>query len=152
MSSPRDFEWAREFGDGLAPVRRNYAWGAIDMKGNLVVPFEYQETWASHGGPMLVKRNDRWGFVEATGRVVVEPVYGFAYGFSCGCAPIRENLLNVYRFIGTDGSALFDAAYDEAYSFVLDRAPVRRADEKAWIDRSGNAIFRWRENPQLRNR
>ena len=98
---------------------------------------------------MLVKRDDRWGFVDRTGRVIVRPVYSFSYGFSCACAAVQDSPRRVYRYIDRDGSALFDTTYDDAYNFVLDRAPVKQGEESAWIDRTGKVVFKWRENSVL---
>jgi hypothetical protein len=142
----RDFEWARAFGDGLAPVRENNSWGAIDRQGRLVVPIRYQDAWASRGGPLMVKRNDLWGFVDATGNEVVQPVYRFCFGFSSGIAAVQDDASGHYRFIRADGSPLLAGVYDQAYSFVLGRAPVRQGRESAWIDETGKAVFRWYES------
>jgi hypothetical protein len=141
----RDWEWAREFGDGLAPISENNLWGAIDRQGRLVVPTRYQDAWASRGGPLMVKRNYLWGFVDSTGSEIIQPSYRFCYSFSSGMAAVQDNATQSFRFIRLDGSPQFSTVYDEAYSFVLGRAPVRRGRERAWIDESGKAVFRWND-------
>jgi hypothetical protein len=94
----------------------------------------------------MVKRNDLWGFVDATGNEVVQPVYRFCFGFSSGIAAVQDDASGHYRFIRADGSPLLAGVYDQAYSFVLGRAPVRQGRESAWIDETGKAVFRWYES------
>jgi hypothetical protein len=76
------------------------------------------------------------------GNEVISPAYEFCYGFSSGVAVVKD--VGTYRFIRPDGSPLFNATYDQAYSFVLwprtRKTGVVRARGSM---KTGSVVFRW---------
>jgi tetratricopeptide (TPR) repeat protein len=80
------FEDVRPFRRGVAAVRRNNRWGAVDGVGRMVVPFQFDGfATALHDGRYIDGFNDeglavvslsgRKGVVDRSGRVIVPPVH-----------------------------------------------------------------------------
>ncbi|KAB1902907.1 hypothetical protein F8279_24740 [Micromonospora sp. AMSO1212t] len=83
---PPGYEEARPFRNGLAAVRQNGGWGAVDLTGEVVVPTRYHRlgTVLADGrevdgftadGLAVVELAGRRGVVDRTGRVMVTPAY-----------------------------------------------------------------------------
>ncbi|WP_433493892.1 WG repeat-containing protein [Micromonospora sp. CA-248089] len=83
---PPGYEEARPFHNGLAAVRQNGGWGAVDLTGEVVVPTRYHRlgTPLADGrevdgftadGLAVVELAGRRGVVDRGGRVVVAPAY-----------------------------------------------------------------------------
>ncbi|WP_233601163.1 MULTISPECIES: WG repeat-containing protein [Micromonospora] len=83
---PPGYEDARPFRGGLAAVRQNGGWGAVDRSGQVVVPTRYhglttaladgrQVDGFTEDGLAGVELAGRRGVVDRTGRVLVAPVY-----------------------------------------------------------------------------
>ncbi|MDM4781890.1 MULTISPECIES: WG repeat-containing protein [unclassified Micromonospora] len=83
---PPGYEEARPFRNGLAAVRQNGGWGAVDLTGEVVVPTRYHRlgTPLADGrevdgftadGLAVVELAGRRGVVDRAGRVVVTPAY-----------------------------------------------------------------------------
>ncbi|WP_167666959.1 WG repeat-containing protein [Micromonospora narathiwatensis] len=83
---PPGYEDTRPFRHGLAAVRQNGGWGAVDRDGQIVVPtrFHGMSTALSDGryvdgfseeGLAVVELAGRRGVVDRTGRILVDPAY-----------------------------------------------------------------------------
>ncbi|WP_436278588.1 WG repeat-containing protein [Micromonospora marina] len=83
---PPGYEEARPFRNGLAAVRQNGGWGAVDLTGEVVVPTRYHRLGTSLAdgrevdgftadGLAVVELAGRRGVVDRAGRVVVTPAY-----------------------------------------------------------------------------
>ena len=83
---PPGYEEVRPFRNGLAAVRQNGGWGAVDLSGEVVVPTRYHGlgTPLADGrkvdgftadGLAVVELAGRRGVVDRAGRVVVTPAY-----------------------------------------------------------------------------
>ncbi|SCG46369.1 WG containing repeat-containing protein [Micromonospora humi] len=83
---PPGYEEVRPFRNGLAPVRQNGGWGAVDRTGAVVVPTRYHRLGApladgrhldgfTADGLAVVELAGRRGVVDRGGRAVVAPAY-----------------------------------------------------------------------------
>ncbi|MGW5078866.1 WG repeat-containing protein [Micromonospora echinospora] len=83
---PPGYEEVRPFRNGLAAVRQNGGWGAVDLTGEVVVPTRYHGlgTPLADGrrvdgftadGLAVIELAGRRGVVDRSGRVVVTPAY-----------------------------------------------------------------------------
>ncbi len=66
------------------PVKKNGYWGAIDMLGNVAIPFKYDKIdYVENSSLVLVNRNDKWGFYNiAQQREQIEPKFDIAKRFN----------------------------------------------------------------------
>lgn len=94
---------------GLAMVHNDeYLWGAIDKKGNTVLPFIYESLWPVSGGMILFQIDGAYGYLDAeTLEVAIPAQYEQASHFYDG----------------------FAAVYDGEKAFLIDRSGQRVPDE-----------------------
>lgn len=83
------FDEARNFTEGLAPVRLGVEWGYVDEKGQIVIAVQFANAGEFSGGLAPVERGFRWGYIDKVGRFVVEPRFDEARPFSFGFAQVR---------------------------------------------------------------
>ena len=55
------------FSEGLAGVKRDGVWGFVNYKGEIIIPFEYEEVYDFSEGFAWVKKNGKWGIVDKFG-------------------------------------------------------------------------------------
>lgn len=68
---PYIYDWADDFIDGYAAVRRRYRWGFIDSNGNEVISFDYNGAWSFVNGLAPVFNGDLWGFIDESNNVQI---------------------------------------------------------------------------------
>jgi tetratricopeptide (TPR) repeat protein len=126
------YEDVRPFRGGLAAVRRDGRWGAVDAVGRVVVPYRYDgfATALSDGryidgfsdeGLAVVQREGRKGVVDRTGRVLVEPLH-------------QTLVIHPVAFLITDGSGRWGALDRRGRLLVPPEFPSRDAVDEE-IDR-----------------
>lgn len=71
-----EYEKARAFSNGLAPVHNGKKWGYIDVTGKIVIPFEYKDAEVfSNDGLAPVMSKKQWGFINKKGEMVIPEKY-----------------------------------------------------------------------------
>lgn len=98
------------FGEtGLAMVKKDGKYGAIDKAGAVKTPFQYEELWPVNDGLILFMQGGKYGYLDAvTLKTVIPAQYEKGSGFSDGMAVV----------------------YDGSKAFLIDRkgAPIPGAD------------------------
>ncbi|MBK7290611.1 MAG: WG repeat-containing protein [Chitinophagaceae bacterium] len=61
--------------EGKLAVRSNNKWGYIDMKGNQVIPFQYDSCDSFKGDYAKVQVDGKWGIIDKTGKTIIKPQY-----------------------------------------------------------------------------
>jgi len=90
--SEEQYEAARPFGDeGFAAVKQNGKWGFIDIHGNEMIAFIYDDALSFGQHLAAVKIGDYWGYISLRGELVIETVFYEAKSFSGGSAPVLTN-------------------------------------------------------------
>lgn len=69
------YEDALPFQEGLARIKRDGKWGAIDHTGSTVIPFVYDEIGDGDWNPIRVVRDGLTGYVDHSGKEIVAPCY-----------------------------------------------------------------------------
>jgi len=120
------YEKARAFVNGLAPVYLDREWGYIDLEGNWVVEPKYRdaEVFSKSGlAPVKIKK---WGFIDTTGKMVISPDYditagGFGLfkfeekGFIEGMSRVKTR--EGWGYLDTEGNLLGDQWYENLELF-----------------------------------
>jgi len=70
----------------LCTANKEMLFGAVDMDGNVCVPFAYEDILPYHDGFIAVKKDGLWGYVDGKGTVVIEPQYERVTSFNEGRA------------------------------------------------------------------
>lgn len=90
MIGKMNFDAAREFSEGLAPVRLGEAWGFIDKTGAVVISPRFEDAEPFHSGLSRVRLNGLYGYANQSGNIAVRPRYIYAEDFSEGFAVVGD--------------------------------------------------------------
>ena len=83
------YEDARPFSDeGYAAVKRGGLWGYIDLSGNVMVDYLYEDALSFGQHLAAIRQDGLWGYISIYGVVVIEPGFLEAKSFSGGSAPV----------------------------------------------------------------
>jgi hypothetical protein len=140
------FKQADRFIGGIARIRQGKYYGAIDTKGNIVIPLEYEDLDSFNGYELApARKTGKMGFIDKKGNTVLPFIYDAADSFSEGMAAVEID--NNYYFIDTTGKKLFSFQADGAYKFhdgcaviyIHDDRPAPNRDY-TYIDRNGKLL------------
>lgn len=109
--------------DEFTFVRKGDFWGGIDINGNIVLPFEYEELtsfyngWIYYGASYRVKHNGKYGYIGAYGDVDIPFIYDYIADFEQGFEVI----------VGLNGKY---GVYDVDEGEII--PPIYATQESAW--------------------
>ena len=82
----------RVVNDGIVAVMdKNDKWGAVNVNGDVVVPFIYDEMHPSTEGLIAVAKDGKWGYVDGDGNEVIALQYDEATMFDNGIALVKKD-------------------------------------------------------------
>lgn len=94
-----NYQGAGVFGNGLAPVMgESGKWGYINTKGQLVIPYKYDDVIAFSEAMAAVKIDNKWGYIDRTGKMIIQPTFDEAGEFTNGIVSVIMNN-KLYTFI-----------------------------------------------------
>ncbi len=130
---------------GLFCLRKNDKFGFYDRKGELIIPFEYEEVGyiIKKSNRIPLKRNGKWGALDFTGKVVIPLEYDEMGSFSDKLASVAKN--GKYGYIDLNGKVVIPLIYDEADYFFAQTTFVGKLQSDgtmkfAVIDQRGKLI------------
>ena len=83
------YQDARPFSDeGYAAVKKNGKWGFIDVNGDVMIQFVYDDALSFGQHLAAVKQGQMWGYISKYGNVVIETKFKEAKSFSGGSAVV----------------------------------------------------------------
>jgi hypothetical protein len=152
-------------GDGLIPVEQEGKFGYINIKGDLVIPFQYDNARSfSEGMAAVGKIVDEdeygspiysWGYINRKGELLIDYQYKDAFTFSEGMAEVTKG--NMLQFIDKSGAVQFEfpqkektdesespylyGSYVYHHGFKDGLAIVYVDDQVGWIDKKGEFII-----------
>lgn len=102
------FQDARPFTSvGCAAVMQNGKWGFVDIEGNTVTDYIYDDARSFSGHLAAVKKNGLWGYAGLAGDIVIDAVFLDAGSFDGGTAPVLTEkgwqLITLIEFKKTAG-------------------------------------------------
>jgi hypothetical protein len=71
----RGIDFMKFTNEGKLAVRSEKKWGYIDMKGNQVIPFQYDSCDSFKGDYAKVQIDGKWGIIDKTGKTIIKPQY-----------------------------------------------------------------------------
>ena len=84
------YEDAKQFNEGVAMVKVNSRWGAIDNRGKQIIPCIYEDVSRYfQDGLATVKLNGRWGLINKSGKLLSRCFFDSIDSFSEGFARIK---------------------------------------------------------------
>ena len=136
----RTFEDATIFSNGLASVKIDGLWGAIDKTGELVVSNQYGYVGFFSDGIAPVSLNAQFGAVNERGELLVPLEYKYVGRYSCGLMPAMIDR-SKWIFVDARGQQGIDKVFEGALPFTEGKASVRIDGKYGFIDLSGNFII-----------
>ena len=70
------------FKDGLAVVSKSNNKGVIDTKGEIVIPFKYEDLSGFSEGFSIVKKGNKYGYINKRNELIIPYTYDNAFDFS----------------------------------------------------------------------
>lgn len=117
------------------------AYGFIDKKGNITIPFQFDFARDFKEDLACVKTGGKYGFVDKKGEYVINPQFEYASSFSNGLASVRQG--NRFGYVNKKGKMVVDPMFLAARDFVGEYAFVKNSDEKyGLINRKGDFIIK----------
>lgn len=119
------------FSDGLAVVKKRnqsygFDWGAVDTKGNLVIPAEYKYLGSLREGLINFKKEGKMGYMDRNQQVVIPETYFNYADFSYGLAAASPAEGGKLGYIDKKNNMVIPAQYEEASTFYKGYAIVAR--------------------------
>ena len=124
----------------LAQNREDEKWGFLDLKGNIVIPLDYNNRPTFSEGIALVEKDGKYGYIDIKGNTIIPFIYDRAQdNFNNGIAKIYKE--RKYGFIDKTGNEIIPAVYDVIKDFEGNYAIALRNKMYGIIDKSGNEII-----------
>jgi hypothetical protein len=105
-----EFDWAMDFQNGFALIRKDEKFGYIDKNGNIVLKPEFQ-----HGGNFsegffpIMQQNFKWRFIDKEKKILGENEYDFADMFSEGLSYVESE--GKPHYINLTGKTVIDSFF-----------------------------------------
>jgi predicted DNA-binding WGR domain protein len=140
------FEDARSFSEGLAPVKIGKKWGYIDKTGKVVIQPAYKDYGHFINGIaiVLIQRGER-AYIDKSGKFILKVKSSYAGRFIDGVAFVKRG--DKYVCIDKTGKKVFPQEFERAYRFSDGLALVKLNGKWGWINRKGEFVIK----PQFDN-
>ncbi len=114
-------------------------YGLVDLKNNLLFPYEYEYISAPSEGFYCAKKNGKYGYLNKSGDVKIDFIYTFALPFSEEKAAVSSEEL--VGFIDKKGKNVISAKFSTSNSFYNNSAEVFINNLSSTIDSVGQLRF-----------
>lgn len=138
------YDGARDFHDGLAAVKKDWARGFIDRSGQYAIEPQYQKVSDFHSGAVRVELDGRVSYINKEG-VEIDKPEGWTESFEVEKSHIMP-LQNGDKigYADNEGTMVIAAKYVEAEPFHEGLARVKTSASGKWsyIDEKGKVIIK----------
>ena len=124
-----------QFCEGFMRVSLNGMYGFIDVEGNEIGSFKYEDADDFCQGRAGVKRDGKWLFIDTDGNEICEPKYDDVESFWNGYARVEKN--GKAGFIDYLSNEVGDICFDDVYSLVDGYVKVLIGRRFGRMDKSG---------------
>jgi WG containing repeat len=140
---PAEYDCALDFQDGMARVRIQNKWGAVNNRFEIVVPPQYdfiERLFEAGGKTLFAVGRDKvaFGFIDERGEISIKPQFDEVGEFHGGMVRIRQD--KFWGYANRAGDIVIQPQYVDAGDFSEGRARVRNARAWGYIDSLGNHI------------
>ena len=139
-------DFPQDFREGLAIVQKNQKYGVINKKGNVVIPFTYDNNTGFSDGLAYINKDGKYGFIDHNGNMIIPPIYDMVHSFSEGLAQVCKD--GKWGYIDKNGKEVIPFIYEGGdqftgfYSnFSEGLARVKKGGKYGYIDKSGKEII-----------
>ena len=136
--TPCIYDFAEEFSEGLASVKKDGKWGYIDKTGKEVIPCEYDKAYYFSEGLAVVGKGKKWGHIDKIGNVVTPFIYDYTDFFNEGLAYVIKG--RKFGFVDKTGKEIVPCIYNDAREFSEGLAGVEKGKKWGFIDKTGREV------------
>lgn len=129
------YEGISDFNEGLAIVKNNLLYGAIDKNGKEEIPMQYQSMAEFNEGLSAAQKNNTFGYVDSKGLPTIPFMFQWAEKFSNGRARVKYN--NKYGVIDKKGDFVIRPLYDRIDEEINGVYVVYKNNFYGFVDSSG---------------
>lgn len=126
------------FSDGVAIVSYKQQQGAINDKGQLIIPYIYDELHTSNEGMIPFMELHKWGFFTVLGEKIIPATYNYVGDFSEGLALVSNG--DKFGYINDKGKIVIPLQFDYASSFEDGEAQVEIDYKNFTINKRGQRL------------
>jgi len=131
-----EFEGARDFSEGLAPVSVSGKWGFINAEGALSIRPAFDQTLGFSEGLAAVRQGQTWGYVDKAGMITIPFQFTKAASFSDGMAKVDGGYI--------DRSGRRVLLNDSGTVFVGGLAHISFGPDRfGYINKAGKTVFEY---------
>lgn len=110
------------FHEGVAVVKKRkpdygFSWGAVDVTGNVIIPFEYDYLGSLSEGLMNFQKEKKMGFLDKNNKIIIPAMYYDFSVFSEGLAAVKVSENGKYGYIDKNNTLVIAAEYEDANPF-----------------------------------
>jgi hypothetical protein len=144
--------------DQIWPVTKGGKWGAIDLKGTVVIPFEYSDASEFDKGIIAVEKDNKWGFFNNNGVKLTECIYTsygdgthsnltgmLGHGSRSGWSSSENGFIPVcngkWGFIDNTGKQVIPCQYDLVATFREGLCAVMTGDYVGFINEQNEMVI-----------
>ena len=120
-----------------AGAKKNGKWGFVDIYGNEITPFVYNEVaFVFYDNCCRVKKDDKWGYINNDGTEFIPCTYDAIGSFSQNRVAVKEG--NKWGYVNAENKLIIPYKYDMVKTFNNDKAEVYQNGKRKYIDLEGN--------------
>ena len=143
----QNFGFAQRFSGNYAIIEgKNSKYGVIDKKGNLVIPFEYEDLSNLSEDFVIYKENGKYGFIDIKNHKKSEPVFDKTSKFKEAACAVQKN--GVWGFINKKGEMVIEPKYRSVSDFSEGLAAVSFSEHTTagYINKKGQMVIEFDDN------
>lgn len=116
------YDYASNFRNGVAAVKKDDKWGIIDAEGKMVTKFEYDDVildefdTCSNGNVIFVKKDGAYRMIDPSGSSISNKEFTDARAF-VSLEPAAVCIDGKWGFVDTTGKVVIEPQYEDARSF-----------------------------------
>lgn len=123
---------------GCVIAMNDTAYGVINMRNEVVVPFVYSNWEYRHSGEINVFRKGKAGMIDCGGNILIPLEYENIRSFSQDMAAVRIN--SKWGYINRKAELIIPAVYDDAAFFYKEKAYVKKDGRRFYINNKGEEV------------
>lgn len=127
-----EYEFAGAFANGVAAVKKDGKWALINSKLKLVTDFKYDEILVDSNGfcsqfsVIVARQGDKYMFINHEGKNLSAQSFDGASMAASDNGYIAVKIADQWGYADAEGNIVIKPKYEEAGSFCLGMAPVKR--------------------------
>lgn len=130
------------FVNGRARAKKDSLYGFIDDRGNVLIPFEFEEVYGEFNhGLAGFRRDGKWGFIDTTGAIIIPAQYDEVRRFSSSITGVKLN--GKWGFISRNGKLVVDYVYENVgYEWHADgTTEVQLKGKIGYVNERGKVVI-----------